>query len=748
METKAPTAGESVGMKGNAPPEVITVDKSGEPSSAVSQAARTPKHANKSKEEDHQHTTTTSSSSQLLPSCSQQPPHHAKTKDAEGGPPFHTGPNYPPPFHPPTRAAAYRPDYVAGAPPMQVSPGSGRYYHYNGPPRQYYERYDYAYNARAPSYYTYDPRYYGRPVPDERSANFSRAVSNSFDRSIKDPKPDTASVEGDASWGALKQVHSVDEEEMRKRLLKRKNKDSVETNSNSSSLTNSPTEGVESKKLKTADSMEKDEKMPPSPDGSAPSLDLVKCPSGTSALLLPEHQRSLSQFSLAGSETKKEEKKLEKKKPSPLSITCSPPGSPKVKKDPQPKVHQPQPVYPKNTSPGFYDKQYQYERPSSAASSTITPMNVDQHDMRQPPGVGQMPSWEINAQDSFGANSATLMGAFSFPQDYAIPTSASAEMMQPQMESRHPMESRNQSFEGGHYHGSYRNDMYEGQRQMSFDGRYQGSFPPQAPSWGSAGSYPYPQHRMGYPMMRNYSEDSGRASPPRMNFPPPPEFHVPPSMVNKGPGQQQTLMTSPYTSTPKVGPFGWTKEEDKRLTDIMKKYKNARDWEPIAKEHNRGRTAKECHERWIRYLKPGVRKGQWTDHEDAIVMEVVENSTEQPFTRWSDLAQRLPGRVGKQIRDRWVNHLNPAIDHMPFSRDDDLRLWEGHQKLGKRWVEISTKFFNNRRSENHIKNRWYSATFKKFIANEFGPDAYNTDKASPPKKKSANRSVDPEMEAV
>jgi hypothetical protein len=55
----------------------------------------------------------------------------------------------------------------------------------------------------------------------------------------------------------------------------------------------------------------------------------------------------------------------------------------------------------------------------------------------------------------------------------------------------------------------------------------------------------------------------------------------------------------------------------------------------------------------------------------------------------------------------------------------DLLLWEGHKQLGKRWVEISTKFFNSSRSENHIKNRWYSASFKKFIANEFGPNAHS-----------------------
>jgi len=171
-------------------------------------------------------------------------------------------------------------------------------------------------------------------------------------------------------------------------------------------------------------------------------------------------------------------------------------------------------------------------------------------------------------------------------------------------------------------------------------------------------------------------------------------------------------------------PGGWSKEDDFALMEIMKKHKSPKNWDPIAKKLARDKSPRECQERWTRYLKPGSRKGQWTDEEDAIVIDAVQNAIEDPFTRWSDLAQRLPGRVGKQVRDRWVNHLNPAINHLPFSSEDDLLLWEGHQLLGKRWVEISSKYFKGTRSENHIKNRWYSASFKKFIAKELGPDAY------------------------
>jgi len=193
--------------------------------------------------------------------------------------------------------------------------------------------------------------------------------------------------------------------------------------------------------------------------------------------------------------------------------------------------------------------------------------------------------------------------------------------------------------------------------------------------------------------------------------------------------------------------IGWPHEEDLRLTEIMSNHKSSHvDWDALCKEPGlAGRTARECHDRWTRYLKPGSRKGQWTEEEDAIVLRSIFSNgglggiaatttstgvaqeaggVSSSFTQWADLAPQLPGRTGKQIRDRWVNYLNPAINHLPFSREDDLLLWQGHKEHGKRWVEISVKVFHSTRSENHIKNRWYSAAFKKFIAKEFGVEAY------------------------
>lgn len=215
--------------------------------------------------------------------------------------------------------------------------------------------------------------------------------------------------------------------------------------------------------------------------------------------------------------------------------------------------------------------------------------------------------------------------------------------------------------------------------------------------------------------------------PPRGPYPIYPSAHL--HMPRPGqPPLKGTSLLGGLTREQAPG-IGWPEDEDILLTECMTNHKSPVDWEVIASEHGRGRTARECHDRWTRYLKPGARKGQWREEEDAIVLRVIAQSAEPAFTQWADLAPQLPGRSGKQIRDRWVNYLNPAINHLPFSREDDRHLWEGHKKLGKRWVEISVKVFNGTRSENHIKNRWYSAAFKRFVNNEFGPNAYVDAKA-------------------
>ncbi|OWM65441.1 hypothetical protein CDL15_Pgr009031 [Punica granatum] len=56
--------------------------------------------------------------------------------------------------------------------------------------------------------------------------------------------------------------------------------------------------------------------------------------------------------------------------------------------------------------------------------------------------------------------------------------------------------------------------------------------------------------------------------------------------------------------------------------------------------------------------KSHVVKGQWTIEEDRLLVRLVEQFG---VRKWSHIAQMLPGRIGKQCRERWHNHLRPDI---------------------------------------------------------------------------------------
>ena len=51
-------------------------------------------------------------------------------------------------------------------------------------------------------------------------------------------------------------------------------------------------------------------------------------------------------------------------------------------------------------------------------------------------------------------------------------------------------------------------------------------------------------------------------------------------------------------------------------------------------------------------------KRAWTEVEDKLLIETVEKYGAQ---RWSLIASNMTGRVGKQCRERWFNHLCPAV---------------------------------------------------------------------------------------
>ena len=74
--------------------------------------------------------------------------------------------------------------------------------------------------------------------------------------------------------------------------------------------------------------------------------------------------------------------------------------------------------------------------------------------------------------------------------------------------------------------------------------------------------------------------------------------------------------------------------------------------------------------------------------------------------KWDQIALSLPGRTGRQCRDRFHNYLNPSLTNGPWTREEDRLLEQKVYELGQHWNKIAM-FFRGR-SSNNIKNRWYT----------------------------------------
>ncbi|CAL5058921.1 unnamed protein product [Urochloa decumbens] len=102
------------------------------------------------------------------------------------------------------------------------------------------------------------------------------------------------------------------------------------------------------------------------------------------------------------------------------------------------------------------------------------------------------------------------------------------------------------------------------------------------------------------------------------------------------------------------------------------------------------------------------RRGAWSQEENEILIEMVNAHSSKD---WSSIAQAVRGRSRKQCRDRWKHYLDPAVNQSPWSGQEEIDLIRAHKIHGNKWCELA-KLFPGRTGK-AIKNYWTGAMKKK-----------------------------------
>ncbi|XP_039024675.1 transcription factor MYB72-like [Hibiscus syriacus] len=113
---------------------------------------------------------------------------------------------------------------------------------------------------------------------------------------------------------------------------------------------------------------------------------------------------------------------------------------------------------------------------------------------------------------------------------------------------------------------------------------------------------------------------------------------------------------APCCDKDKVKRGPWSPQEDLKLITFIQKYGHE-NWRALPKHAGLLRCGKSCRLRWINYLRPNVKRGNFSKEEEETIIRLHETFG----NKWSKIASHLPGRTDNEIKNVWNTHLKKRL---------------------------------------------------------------------------------------
>ncbi|KAL1814747.1 hypothetical protein ACET3Z_017321 [Daucus carota] len=104
----------------------------------------------------------------------------------------------------------------------------------------------------------------------------------------------------------------------------------------------------------------------------------------------------------------------------------------------------------------------------------------------------------------------------------------------------------------------------------------------------------------------------------------------------------------------KKGP--WTPEEDIILVSYIQEH-GPGNWRAVPTNTGLLRCSKSCRLRWTNYLRPGIKRGSFSDQEEKMIIHLQALLG----NRWAAIASYLPQRTDNDIKNYWNTHLKKKL---------------------------------------------------------------------------------------